>query len=724
MKKNKKNGNSILLVLIISTALGVAVYSTIDLVGTESRLNKSAYVYHEARLAAEALLQTSFADLNQRFETSVAFPIDELAPSNRPLEVPSEYLSKHSSSDSHLVHPTVTRYTSASQFNSQPTEVIGGRIPPGEWRFIDPRVPGNELDPLAGTRAFVRGIEILSKATVSKPRWGESTAYSRQVLEVRDAPLFAHAIFYNLPMEIAPGADMDIYGSVHSNGDSYFQTNTNLRFHQRVTSAGEFFHGRRPGSGQSNSHGNVTFKNRDGQNVAMNQSGHWVSSKDSNWESRANQLWDGNVQSSAHDIMPQNPVGVAEYREDTNPHTSYREAFNGAYPMIQPVLNQNALTLPDPNNDPAAYQTAVRRNEMEKQKFAYQAGLTISVTESGQVSYSTFQRDAKGDIVYAGNGEPTRIPIVPVDAPVSVKPFHSTTNKGVVTVQSGLHDKRQARDLNIVEVNMDSLRNVIHRNDPGDWADGGQPSDWWNGIVYVEFPQKNGATRPDGVNPAVDNWGVKLVNGQRIPNPNFARDRGVYGTTIATNQMMYVHGHYNADGNSSTGSPTAPDSNNQYARQNQEAPAALAADSVTFLSTNWSDSKSAQAMSNRTASSFTEVSAAVLAGLVPSGKTGSNSYSGGVENFPRFLENWSGKTFQLRGSIVALFESEVGIGSWGKSDVYNAPNRAWGFHDKLGEGFYPPGTPSRRTYRGKSYEDMNEQEYITAVTRVKNDLGS
>lgn len=743
MKTIAHRGNSIMLVLIIATALGAVVFSALRVVRHESQLNKRANLYHEARLAAETLLQSSFADMQYRFDNSVAFPKNELSPDRNPLEVPSEFLSRYigddSSPNTNLVKPTITKYTDADQFNSEPVEVIGGPVPPGDWRFIDPKVPGNESDPLAGTMTFVRGIEILAKATVTKKGWAENTtAYTRQLLEVRDAPLFAHAIFYNMPMEIAPGPTMHIYGNVHANGDMYIQSGASLTFHEKLTSAGEIYHGRRGESGQSTGNSAVKFKNADGDFISMKEdntweqeardlhSGDWLESSDENWGAIASQLFDGNVLNKAHGVSPQNPVGVMEYVEDSDSSTNAKESLNYAYQLIQPTLTKNELTIPDPVSDPEGYERAIDRNEVEKQKFAYKAGITVSVASSGNVSMHYFERDADGNIQYdSATGKPKKVTINPKSNFVNVEMFASTGSGSSETVTSGLHDKRQGDDLNMVNINVGALKTIVEKNDSNDWHSGGAPSDWWNGVVYVEFPEKSTtSSRDDNVNPAIDGWGVKITNGKEIPNPTFARSKGIYGTSFATNQQMYIDGHYNADGNPDTGSPTAPDNEGTFAGSG-EAPSALVADAVTFLSTNWNDANSTKSKNSyRQASNFTEVSAAILTGIVPSGKSGSNSYSGGVENFPRFLENWSGKTIRIRGSLVALFESEVATERWGKSDVYDAPNRNWGFHEKLGEGFYPPGTPSTRTYRGRDYRDLNAEEYQTRVDEITTNLSS
>ena len=89
----------------------------------------------------------------------------------------------------------------------------------------------------------------------------------------------------------------------------------------------------------------------------------------------------------------------------------------------------------------------------------------------------------------------------------------------------------------------------------------------------------------------------------------------------------------------------------------------------------------------------TTVNAAFLSGIVPSEE--GLGYSGGVENFPRLLEDWSGKTLTYTGSMVALFLSEVGAGRWRYGDpVYTAPGRDWAFDLNFLTGTkLPPATP-------------------------------
>jgi hypothetical protein len=123
-------------------------------------------------------------------------------------------------------------------------------------------------------------------------------------------------------------------------------------------------------------------------------------------------------------------------------------------------------------------------------------------------------------------------------------------------------------------------------------------------------------------------------------------------------------------------------------------------DAVTILSSAWSDANnSGTAIGSRNAVNTT-INAATLEGIVPS--NGSH-YSGGVENFLRLLESWSGQTLTYNGSIVVLFPSQYATGFWpGTGTVYNPPTRDWGFDVNFNNAsLLPPLTPKiKGTIRG------------------------
>ncbi len=167
--------------------------------------------------------------------------------------------------------------------------------------------------------------------------------------------------------------------------------------------------------------------------------------------------------------------------------------------------------------------------------------------------------------------------------------------------------------------------------------------------------------------------GVRVVEGESLPD---------LGLTVATPNPLYVKGNFNATGSDVGKNETE-----------NTKPASLVGDSINILSTEWDDSNSALGIGARKAGDTT-VNAAILSGIVPSNGT---YYSGGVENFPRFLENWSGRTLTYNGSMVVMFNSKIATAPWGGADVYNPPSRDWAFDKKfLDATRLPPGTPDVR----------------------------
>ena len=175
--------------------------------------------------------------------------------------------------------------------------------------------------------------------------------------------------------------------------------------------------------------------------------------------------------------------------------------------------------------------------------------------------------------------------------------------------------------------------------------------------------------------------GVKVVDGAELPS---------LGLTVATPNPIYVQGHFNAEGGDVGKNQTK-----------NAKPASLVGDSINILSTAWLDATSALPVSSRLAGDTT-INAAILAGIVPSG---GGYYSGGVENFPRFLENWGGRTLTYNGSMVSMFYSQTAKAPWGGADVYSPPARSWAFDQNFTDATkLPPGTPEVRAVIKSKWE--------------------
>jgi hypothetical protein len=178
---------------------------------------------------------------------------------------------------------------------------------------------------------------------------------------------------------------------------------------------------------------------------------------------------------------------------------------------------------------------------------------------------------------------------------------------------------------------------------------------------------------------ALTQSGVRLVNGETLPSR---------GLTVATPNPLYIKGHYNVA--KPGAAPTLASHNTD-----NSLPGSVVADAVTILSTSWNDANSTLGTGSRIAANTT-VNTAILTGNVPSGTQG--RYSGGVENFPRFLENWGGKTLTYNGSLVCMFPSKVATTPWGGGGVYSPPNRDWAFDVNFTDSTkLPPNTPQIRS---------------------------
>jgi hypothetical protein len=259
-----------------------------------------------------------------------------------------------------------------------------------------------------------------------------------------------------------------------------------------------------------------------------------------------------------------------------------------------------------------------------------------------------------------------------------------------------------------------------------------KPADRYTGVVYVQFPlapittsrfpSPVGSTADgDMIRPAVGpapsvaaktpGYAVLVANAGTVPQMTLGIEPPD-GFTIASNGLLYVWGHFNADGNSATGTSILPDNAN-------ERPALIAADSVTVLSAG-AFAFNTMATATGDASAFTEVSSAILTGIIPTRPGVDQIWSGGVHNLVRLLENWSGSTYRFRGSLGVLFENEVAKGKYHEghnSSFYDAPTRDMGYHQYLSQGRFPPATPINRTIRRMNLKDITEAEYNTGPTK-------
>jgi hypothetical protein len=661
VSRKGRKGTALLLVLPLIAVLALVSARLLSWMQTEVRINDRHILRQQALIAAESALEYGAAQLAWRFEHSAGVPNDDLMASNNPLVLP----------------PSITTHFADSRVLSNELFLQGGLVPPGKWMFIE-NTPGNEFDPLKGRYAFVREIEIYARGVAQNPGSqirNPVKAYAREVFQVRDAPLFGHAIFYNSTLEINPGEDLQINGPVHANGDIYIgaKSSADLRIYSSLTSAGSIFH-------DEIRHVHL----HDGSNVLLATSsglesmklGHGVlDSTHASWESLSKQRWDGNVMDARTGASAYNPVAIGDYAQDDYT-TPGDETTNAAYAIIEPLLGS---ANPDRKGD------AVRGQKMEAQaglvlKVEYDAAklpsdpgyyvvraYRLNRTEATNPN-SAIAWDANGEAVYQAVALPSGIVGNPNNAFNAIEedgvfePYRDTeTRTGYrtvyencrqvrywwgtrtecdesyepyeyevdVPVYGGLYDHREDLGIHTVALDVQALKQAVEAKNPAVFGNTYDVEKDWNGVVYVEFPTSNtedGSGRfAEGTSAGRNSYGIVaganpnlallLIDGSRVPNPEGMKNwAGQTGFTVATNAPLYVVGNYNADGIPHTNDSTVPDSS-------AEVPAALIADTVTILSNEWRNNRAysdldgrSNVQSRRDVSNFVEIAAAIVSG--------------------------------------------------------------------------------------------------------------
>ena len=462
------------------------------------------------------------------------------------------------------------------------------------------------------------------------------TATIQEVVNADIVPLFQFGIFYNMNLEVDPGAAMTLNGPVFSNGGIWSGTG-NITYNSSVQAAGNIYY--LPTNGISTD--------------------PWCSGKTDSGTPNANF------------VTP--PVA----REDT---LNLPIGSSNSAASVEGIINLVTNGMGAPNSQ--AYTT-------NGQQYLFnQCDLIISNSASGLAGtkgtnitiwfQDQYQANALTPLTndfYALNAGP----ISNTNVIANTNGLDSATNVlyaaySFVTNVS-YYDYRESDTVQAVQVDVGLLNKWITNTATtgGNTVNGTSYTDKGHGIyslyIYNNVQPANGSP---GTLPA-----VRMIHGQQLPStgdPN-GSNRTTSGLTVVTPQPIYVEGNYNVQTTNSAAGASAGTTNTAYTY-----PASLMGDAITILSGNWNDGNNTSTNLATRVPSTTTVNAATLEGIVQS--TNSN-YSGGVENFLRMEEDWghgSGVTLQYNGSIVVMFASQYATSFWpGTGSVYNPPTRKWAF---------------------------------------------
>ncbi|MCC5842291.1 MAG: hypothetical protein JJT96_19400 [Opitutales bacterium] len=721
---------------------------------TEARVNQSDLLNNEARLAVEATVNHGMAQLRQRFDRSRHITGAELLPSRASaLRLEPGFLAFMDQSRA-VVPNSYTRPASHEAFVNASTIVGGLVINRGQAvnLRIDPLTPlPEEGRPGAPTDGQVREVRVFAKATTEDRLAGTRTAFARQTFQVVDRSLFQNAVFFNGVLEIFAGGVFNVgMGNAPIYGAEVFIGNNN-RVHTRIESAGGIF-ARRYGTNQGNATANAFLANFDvfefdpDNPPNFNNVDYLVGLTDANpgagalqtgvanFRELALQAFSGGLLTAEHGIVPQAAPGLEFLREwslqeaaDAGDNFAFpdgrfdqgefdRRGANWGHHLIAP--SRSLADLSDPGLDPAERDRLEALNTLEANKFSNRSSLVIEFdpgTGPGTETVRMFHQPFVGEDPEFFGGQRVRHEI-DIEATFpdpdtrfwEVSRFEQSGNGNDVT--GGIYDFRQGGNrgdraggrINLLRVDVERMRHWVEGTSESDSPPSFDPQ-WWNGGVFVTMPEQNDPGRIDRVVPARSDWAIQLFNGRTIPNRRPLDASVNPGMTFSTNSALYVQGDFNAP----DGANWSRDSFG--IEQGAEAPAALVADAIMLLSNDWDNRDSGRPIGNRRSANRTDFSAALIMGNVPSQRD--RGYSGGLENFPRFLEDWNNRTAAYRGSLIRLFRSESFDAAWpATGTTYNAPRRDWAFHTGFRE-LTPPLDMGQRTFRRIFFRELTEAEF-------------
>ena len=493
-----------------------------------------------------------------------------------------------------------------------------------------------------GLQGFVQNCQIISIATPRNTLYSVPATVS-QTFQAASIPIFQFAIFYNLDMEISPGAAMNVTGPVFCNQSIWAEGSAGLNFSSTVQAVGTVnltttdpFANNYTGSGTPT----FTINNQNpssGNNaltvpIAGNAS---ASTDPTNIEAILN--------------LPPTALGAPNMTAYTTSNQVY--LFNESDIIISNAAwGTNGIAarptfLTGTNINTLATNFTVWYQDKYNVQFLTRLTNDVLIQKKAGTNY------ASTNILYAGFSFLTNVVFYD---------WREGWNGG-----SGPPKPVQAVQIDIAKFN----KWLTNSAGQGTRCNLDNLFDKGHGIgsiyVYNSVPLTS-TTLP----------AVRLVNGAQLPT-NYP------GLTVSTPQPVYIWKDYNVQRQGASIITGSSNTANTY-------PAAVLADAVTILSDSWDDSTTSKLPSP----SSTTINAAMFEGIVESNPNISGNYSGGVENFLRLLENWGG-TLTYNGSIVVMFPSIYATNYWQPTgNYYNAPTRHWAFDNNFTNlAGLPPLTP-------------------------------
>lgn len=651
-------------------------------------------------------------------------------------------------------------------YGPRPTFTIGNRTVTYQMNPVNPGADGNAVGqqitiPAGQLFAGLSSTEysyIESSQAVSTT--GDTEANVNAQFRVGNIPLFQFIAFYSGDLEVLPGPNMTLNGRIHTNGDLYLNTNTGSTLSiadnpgaginsVQVSAKGNIYRGRKDTTQSSPCTGTVNVdmlqdivapsNDLDPQTLpCQNGAGSiWLV------PSATLATWKGSMISKIQSItIPQPDIirrgtgdfwNLADLRIVLKLNAVAKvEAIKG--PPFVPAVLPHIVQVEDQYGNVDVAKTTAIQNFMNDAVWNQTAGNSLfpktrpifytdvpdparsTCTDTNRVncnnasaaSYSPrfigSQQDPGVTPTWNSANNDNRVYASDMRASNAAVTFDADYRRG------GFYNWRERKWMLLLNINVSDLLRWNNAQpsagrlfNPADTSEGGP-------IIFATIDDSNLAPPISG---GITNYGIRVFGSRNLPN--YAPTADLTGLTFVTDQALYVLGDYNR----------------AAAGDSAWEPAALMGDSINVMSNNmWQQAgatgsptqqcnfNSNCARNDRQSiwdvthvdrgASDTTINAAFLGGV---DVTNGGLYNGGLENYPRFHEDWGGDTLTYNGSFVSLgtpthvnglwcgtggnpATNNPNVGGGANCNIYNAPTRVWNYDSHFTDvGNLPPNTP-------------------------------
>jgi hypothetical protein len=555
-------------------------------------------------------------------------------------------------------------------------------------------VPGNPrqvIVPAGHAFAGLNATEYRYTATAtSEVTTGDVEASIGTQFNVDYVPLFQFLAFYQNDLEILPGANMNLHGPVHTNGDLYLNSDATLTVNElnpnipavHLSAAGNILRGRKDANSCTGTVRIAKLKdaNHDG---ALDLQNVGCGSGTTTLNSSTLSGWLGALLAHQPSVSVPSPDALVHGSGEFWHKADLRIALDLRNPDGAGLL---PIVVQDDSGATDATATA------KLQAFLQAKPGRIFYTDVPTGSPSNTTCTTTGSYCNRASYAPAFVdtahvyPCAESDLGLYGACAAHVQNEaradGTRTARrGGFYNNREHTWVYLLNVNVHDL--LAWNRAAGAGAQLFDPDDVTEGgiVLYLTVDGAGSAGVPS------PRYGVRVFGS---PNLDFPVAADPTGITVVSDQAMYVEGDYNTGAGACSfgGCP--------------KAPAALMGDTLNVLSNAWSgtaacanDCQSFQPLASRPGAATT-LYTAFLAGVAP---TAAGTYNGGLENYPRFHEDWGGgRTLTYRGSFVSLGPPRHNTGAWcgtgAGCNIYNPPVRNWDYDtDFQNVANLPPLTP-------------------------------